>query len=56
MCIRDSVEDVIRTCLGSCFGDFHPQDAAVLRVTRNADIDPDDEGVEEEEEMCIRDR
>lgn len=44
------VEDVIRTCLGSCFGDFHPQDAAVLRVTRNADIDPDDEGVEEEED------
>lgn len=44
------VEDVICTCLGSCFGDFHPQDAAVLRVTRNADIDPDDEGVEEEED------
>ena len=44
------VEDVIRTCLGSCFGDFHPQDATVLRVTRNADIDPDDEGVEEEED------
>lgn len=44
------VEDVIRTCLGSCFGDFRPQDAAVLRVTRNADIDPDDEGVEEEED------
>ena len=44
------VEDVIRTCLGSCFGDFQPQDAAVLRVTRNADIDPDDEGVEEEED------
>lgn len=43
------VEDVIRTRLGSCFGDFHPQDAAVLRVTRNADIDPDDEGVEEED-------
>ena len=44
------VEDVIRTCLGSCFGDFRPQETAVLRVTRNADIDPDGEGVEEEED------
>ena len=44
------VEDVILTFLESCFGDFRPLESAVLRVTRNADIDPDDEGVEEEED------
>ena len=44
------VEDVIRANLDSCFGDYRPLDACVLRVTRNADIDPDGEGVEEEED------
>ena len=44
------VEDVIRAFLGTCFGEYIPQDSAVVRVTRNADIDPDGEGVEEEED------
>ncbi len=44
------VEDVLRACLESCFGDYRPLDACVLRVTRNADIDPDGEGVAEEED------
>ena len=44
------VEDVLLTFLDSCFGDFRPLGSAVVRVTRNADIDPDDEGVEEEED------
>ncbi len=44
------VEDVIRAFLGTCFGEYAPQDSAVVRVTRNADIDPDGEGVEEEED------
>ena len=44
------VEDVLRASLDSCFGDYRPLDAAVLRVTRNADIDPDGEGVAEEED------
>ncbi len=44
------LEDVLRLNLGQCFGDYSPAESAVLRVTRNADIDPDDEGVEEEED------
>ncbi len=44
------LEDVLRLNLGQCFGDYTPAESAVLRVTRNADIDPDDEGVEEEED------
>ncbi len=44
------VEDVLRTCIANCFGAFAPKDCAVIRVTRNADIDPDGEGVEEEED------
>jgi len=44
------VEDVLRTFLDQCFGDYTPKRSAVLRVTRNADIDPDGEGVEEEED------
>ena len=42
------VEDVIVSCLSRCFGDYVPKKPAVLRVTRNADIDPDGEGVAEE--------
>ncbi|MFR3451459.1 MAG: hypothetical protein ACLTSX_07495 [Collinsella sp.] len=34
-------------CLDSCFGAYAPQDSAVIRVTRNADLDPDGE-VEED--------
>ena len=44
------LEDVILACLDSCFGSYKPLDRALIRVTRNADIDPDGEGVEEEEE------
>ncbi|MGI6229461.1 MAG: polyphosphate kinase 1 [Tractidigestivibacter sp.] len=44
------IEDVIRAFLDRCFGDYVPKKSAVLRVTRNADIDPDGEGVEEEED------
>ena len=36
--------------LSGCFGDYAPTASAVIRVTRNADIDPDGEGVEEEED------
>lgn len=44
------LEDVLQTCLDQCFGDYVPKRSAVIRVTRNADIDPDGEGVEEEED------
>ena len=44
------IEDVIMACLDGCFGVYQPADRAVIRVTRNADIDPDGEGVEEEED------
>ena len=44
------LEDVILACLDSCFGSYKPLDRALIRVTRNADIDPDGEGVEEEED------
>ncbi len=44
------LEDVLETNLDQCFGDYVPKRSAVLRVTRNADIDPDGEGVEEEED------
>ncbi len=44
------LEGVILACLDSCFGSCKPLDRALIRVTRNADIDPDGEGVEEEED------
>lgn len=44
------LEDVLETCLDQCFGDYVPKKSCILRVTRNADIDPDGEGVEEEED------
>lgn len=44
------LEDVILACLDSCFGSYKPLDRALIRVSRNADIDPDGEGVEEEED------
>ena len=44
------LEGILVACIGSCFGSFTPKDCAVIRVTRNADIDPDGEGVEEEED------
>ena len=47
------LEDVILACFDSCFGSYTPLDRAVIRVTRNADIDPDGEGVEEEEDYRL---
>ena len=44
------VEDVVSSMLSRCFGSYVPTSSAVVRVTRNADIDPDGEGVEEEED------
>ena len=44
------LEDVIDTCLEGCFGAYAPHERAVIRVIRNADIDPDGEGVEEDED------
>ena len=44
------LEDVIMACLDGCFGAYRPLARAVIRVTRNADIDPDGEGVEEDED------
>ena len=44
------VEDIIMACVDRCFGTYLPQDRAIIRVIRNADIDPDGEGVEEDED------
>ena len=44
------IEDVIRRRLAGVFGSYVPTSSAVIRITRNADIDPDGEGVEEEED------
>ncbi len=44
------IEDVIMSCIERCFGSYVPLDRAVIRVIRNADIDPDGEGVEEDED------
>ena len=47
------LEDVILACFDSCFGSYTPLDRAVIRVTRNADINPDGEGVEEDEDYRL---
>ena len=44
------LEDIMLFKLGDCFGDYAPTSSAIIRVTRNADIDPDGEGVEEDED------
>ena len=44
------IEDVIRQHLSGLFGSYVPTTSATIRVTRNADIDPDGEGVGEEED------
>ncbi|OFK24333.1 polyphosphate kinase 1 [Olsenella sp. HMSC062G07] len=44
------LEDVIISRLPGCFGAYQPVTWATIRVTRNADVDPDGEGVEEEED------
>lgn len=36
------LEDVILSRLSDCFGDYVPTSSAVIRVTRNADVDPDE--------------
>ena len=36
------LEDVILACAPELFGEFHTSERAVIRVTRNADIDPDE--------------
>ena len=45
------LEDILETSLDQCFGEYVAKRSAVIRVTRNADIDPDGEGVEEEEDF-----
>ncbi len=47
------LEDIIMSSLDTCFGSYRPLDRALIRVTRNADIDPDGEGVEEEEDYRL---
>lgn len=47
------LEDVVTACLEGCFGSLVPLDHAMIRVVRNADIDPDGEGVEEEEDYRL---
>lgn len=44
------IEEVLGYFLSSCFGDYRIGQWAPVRVTRNADIDPDGEGVAEEED------
>lgn len=36
------LEDVILSRLSECFGNYQPTSSAVVRVTRNADVDPDE--------------
>ncbi len=44
------LEDVIASQVNSCFGAYRSTSTAIIRVTRNADVDPDGEGVGEEED------
>ena len=44
------LEDIIATMADSCFGTYRSTSTAIIRVTRNADVDPDGEGVGEEED------
>lgn len=36
------LEDIVLSRLGECFGAYEPTSSAVIRVTRNADVDPDE--------------
>lgn len=47
------VEDVIAQNIYSSFGNFTPLATSVVRVTRNADLDPDGEGVGEEDDYRL---
>ncbi len=42
------IEDVILSRLAECFGVYQPTSSAVVRVTRNADVDPDGDGIAED--------
>ena len=42
------VEDVILSRLSECFGAYQPTSSAIIRVTRNADVDPDGDGIAED--------
>ncbi len=44
------VEDVILRCAPALFGEYHTAQRAVIRVTRNADIDPDEGSFDLEED------
>ena len=44
------LEDVIASQVDNCFGPYRSTSTAIIRVTRNADVDPDGEGVGEEED------
>ncbi|MDO4404363.1 MAG: polyphosphate kinase 1 [Atopobiaceae bacterium] len=44
------LEDLMLFRLSDCFGDYEPTSSAIIRVTRNADIDPDGDGLEEDED------
>ena len=44
------LEDVIASQADACFGAYQSTSTAIIRVTRNADVDPDGEGVVEEED------
>lgn len=44
------VEDAIASQADSCFGAYQSTSTSIIRVTRNADVDPDGEGVGEEED------
>ncbi len=44
------LEDAIASQADSCFGAYLSTSTAIIRVTRNADVDPDGEGVGEEED------
>ena len=44
------LEDVIAAMADNCFGAYKSTSTAIIRVTRNADVDPDGEGVGEEED------
>lgn len=48
------VEDVIAQNIDASFGNYTPLATSIVRVTRNADLDPDGEGVAEEEDYRLQ--
>lgn len=47
------VEDIIALNIDSSFGNYTPLATSIVRITRNADLDPDGEGVAEEEDYRL---